>query len=236
MFFNRELFLSETEKMNLVVPDGAADRFEAYARALTEKNKVMNLTAVTDADGIAVKHFADSVSILTLGIPQGAKLADIGTGAGFPGIPLLIMRPDLKLTFIDSTAKKIDFINSALDELGLKAETYAGRAEALARERNFRENFDYAVSRAVASLNVLSELCLPFVKRGGAFISMKGAKAAEELVDSENAFAILGAKLEGIADISLSDGFERKLITIRKTGETDKKYPRQYGQILKRPL
>ena len=236
MFFNRELFLAETEKLNLEVPEEAEGRFELFARLLTEKNKVMNLTAVTDADGIAVKHFADSVSILTLCIPKGSRIIDIGTGAGFPGIPLLIMRPDIRLTLVDSTAKKIGFVSAALKELGLEAETLAGRAEDFARDGDYRGSFDYVVSRAVASLNVLSELCLPFVKTGGAFISMKGSKAGEELAASENALKILGAQVDEIRDISLSDGFERKLISIRKTGETDKKYPRQYGQILKRPL
>ncbi|MBR4452193.1 MAG: 16S rRNA (guanine(527)-N(7))-methyltransferase RsmG, partial [Clostridia bacterium] len=180
---------------------------------------------------------ADSISILTASdIPQGAQVIDVGTGGGFPGVPLLIMRPGINLTLLDSTAKKIDFVSEVVSELGLKAETISGRAEELAKEPGRREKYDFCVSRAVASLNVLSELCLPFLRTGGIFISMKGAKASEELDAAEGALKALGAETEKTLDVKLGDGFERKLIVIRKTGETDSKFPRQYGQILKRPL
>ncbi len=237
MFFNSDLFLREAEKMNIPVQPRQTERFEIYARMLAEKNKVMNVTAVTDPDGIAVKHFADSISILTAAdIPQGARVIDVGTGGGFPGIPLLIMRPGINLTLLDSTAKKIDFVSEVVSSLGLTAEAVSARAEELAKEPGHREKYDFCVSRAVASLNVLSELCLPFLRTGGIFISMKGAKASEELDAAEGALKALGAETEKTLDVKLGDGFERKLIVIRKTGETDSKFPRQYGQILKRPL
>ena len=237
MFFNSDLFLREAEKMNIRVQPRQTEQFEIYARMLAEKNKVMNVTAVTDPDGIAVKHFADSISILTAAdIPQGARVIDVGTGGGFPGVPLLIMRPDINLTLLDSTAKKIDFISEVVSALGLNAETVSARAEELAKEPGYREKYDFCVSRAVASLNVLSELCLPFLRTGGIFISMKGVKAFEELEAAEGALKALGAETEKTLEVNLDDGFERKLIVIRKTGETDSKFPRQYGQILKRPL
>ena len=222
MFFNSDLFLREAEKMNIRVQPRQTEQFEIYARMLAEKNKVMNVTAVTDPDGIAVKHFADSISILTAAdIPQGARVIDVGTGGGFPGVPLLIMRPDINLTLLDSTAKKIDFISEVVSALGLNAETVSARAEELAKEPGYREKYDFCVSRAVASLNVLSELCLPFLRTGGIFISMKGVKAFEELEAAEGALKALGAETEKTLEVNLDDGFERKLIVIRKTGETD---------------
>ena len=237
MFFNSDFFLREAEKMNIPVQPRQTERFEIYARMLAEKNKVMNVTAVTDPDGIAVKHFADSISILTASdIPQGARVIDVGTGGGFPGVPLLIMRPDINLTLLDSTAKKIDFISEVVSSLGLTAEAVSARAEELAKEPGHREKYDFCVSRAVASLNILSEICLPFLRTGGLFIAMKGVKAFEELEAAEGALKALGAETEKTLDVKLGDGFERKLIVIRKTGETDSKFPRQYGQILKRPL
>ncbi len=237
MSYNRELLLKEADKLNLDIPEDSLQLFETYARLLTEKNKVMNLTAVTDRDGIAVKHFADSISILSAAdIPAGSSVIDIGTGAGFPGIPLLIMRPDIRLTLADSTAKKIDFVSDVIKELGLSANTVTGRAEELSHKEVYRENYDFCVSRAVASLNILCELCIPFLKTGGLFIAMKGSKADEEISESEITLKKLKSEIINTKEIHLSDGFNRKLILIKKTGETGSKFPRQYGQILKKPL
>lgn len=237
MFFNSDLFLREAEKMNISVSQRQIEQFGEFARLLAEKNRVMNVTAVTDEDGIAVKHFADSVSILTAAdINDGARVIDVGTGGGFPGIPLLIMRPGINLTLLDSTSKKIDFVSDVISRLGLKAEAVSGRAEELANEPARREKYDICVSRAVASLNVLSELCLPFLKKDGLFISMKGSRTEQEIEDSREALKTLGGEIIDVREIALIDGFDRRLIVIRKTGETDKKYPRQYGRIIKNPL
>ncbi len=237
MFFNSELFLKEAEKLNITVSSAQTQLFDNFSELLVNKNSVMNLTAVSDSDGIAVRHFADSISVLSaVDIPSGARVIDIGTGGGFPGIPILIMRPDLDFTLLDSTAKKIDFVSDLLLKLGLTGRTVSGRAEELAKQASFRAQYDFCVSRAVASLNILAELCIPFLKTGGTFISMKGSKAEEEIDEAKSAFAALGCVIENIKKVDLSDGYERNLILIKKVKETDKKYPRQYGVILKRPL
>ena len=233
----RDILLSATADYKIQLTEEQLSKFEVFFKLLKQWNEKINLTAITDAQGVAVKHFADSISILTASdIPQGARVIDVGTGGGFPGVPLLIMRPDINLTLLDSTAKKIDFISEVVSSLGLTAEAVSARAEELAKEPGHREKYDFCVSRAVASLNILSEICLPFLRTGGLFIAMKGVKAFEELEAAEGALKALGAETEKTLEVNLDDGFERKLIVIRKTGETDSKFPRQYGQILKRPL
>ena len=174
--YNSSLMISDAERLGISLTDEQLSRFEKLSNLLVEQNKTMNLTAITDPDGIAVKHFADSISVLTAAeMPQGAKVLDVGTGAGFPGIPLLIMRPDLDLTMIDSTAKKLKYVENTVNELGLTATTLHTRAEEAGQSKEYREKFDFVCSRAVAALNVLCEYCLPFVKQNGLFIAMKGA-------------------------------------------------------------
>ena len=232
MSYNRDLLLAEADKLNLDIPDDSLQLFEIYARLLTEKNKVMNLTAVTDRDGIAVKHFADSISILSsVDIQSEASVIDIGTGAGFPGIPLLIMRRDIRLTLVDSTAKKIDFVSDVLKELGLSANTVPGRAEELSHIEEYREKYDFCVSRAVASLNILCELCIPFLKTGGLFIAMKGSKADEEIFESEITLKKLNSEIINTNEIRLGDGFNRKLIL--KQGRQIKNIPVNTVRYLK---
>lgn len=198
----------------------------------------MNLTAITDESGVALKHFADSLSLLNfVDIPQNSSLADVGTGAGFPGVVLKIARPDIKLTLIDSLNKRLVFLNEVCSQLGIEAELIHSRAEDGARDEKLRESFDFAVSRAVARMNVLSEYCLPYVKVGGAFCAMKGAQANEEFKESLNAINTLGGKLENKYFFELPEnGGERAIAVVRKVKNTPQKYPRQSGKIKAKAL
>ena len=235
--YNSSLMISDAERLGVSLTDEQLSRFEKLSDLLVEQNKTMNLTAITDPDGIAVKHFADSISVLTAAeMPQGAKVLDVGTGAGFPGIPLLIMRPDLDLTMIDSTAKKLKYVENTVNELGLTATTLHTRAEEAGQSKEYREKFDIVCSRAVAALNVLCEYCLPFVKQNGLFIAMKGAKAQEEIDGAKSAIKLLGGKIIAEKSFSLSDGGERTLVVIKKISQIPPKYPRPSAQIAKKPL
>ena len=234
---NTELLKNDAEKLGIAISDEQIKKFELLSEMLVEQNKTMNLTAITDPDGIAVKHFADSVSVLTAyDIPVGARVMDIGTGAGFPGMPLLIMRPDIDLTMVDSTAKKLKYVQSTVDSLGLVATTLHTRAEEAGQSKEYREKFDIVCSRAVAALNVLCEYCLPFVKVGGVFVAMKAAKAQEEINDAKAAIKLLGGKIIDEKSFTLSDGGERTLVVIKKISQIPPKYPRPSAQIAKKPL
>lgn len=237
MLYNPSLLLEDAEKLSISVTDEMLARFEKLAFLLVEQNKTMNLTAITDPDGIAVKHFADSISALSAAnFPQGARVLDVGTGAGFPSIPLLIARPDLDMTMIDSTAKKLKYVASAVESLGLNAEVLHTRAEEAGQNKEYREKFDIVCSRAVAALNVLCEYCLPFVKVGGVFLAMKGAKAQEEIADAKSAIKTLGGKIVAEKSFTLSDGGERTIVVIKKISQVPPKYPRVSAQIAKKPL
>ena len=214
------------------------EQFQKYFELLAEWNEKMNLTAITDESGVALKHFADSLSLLNfVDIPQNSTLADVGTGAGFPGVVLKIARPDIKLTLIDSLNKRLVFLNEVCSQLGIDAELIHSRAEDGARDEKLRESFDFAVSRAVARMNVLSEYCLPYVKVGGAFCAMKGAQANEEFKESLNAINTLGGKLENKYFFELPEnGGERAIAVVRKVRNTPQKYPRQSGKIKAKAL
>lgn len=234
---NIELLKSDAEKLGLSIDDGKIMQFQKLAELLVEQNKTMNLTAITDPDGIAVKHFADSISVLTATeFAENARVLDIGTGAGFPGIPLLIMRPDLDLTMLDSTAKKLKYVANTVEELGLSANVLHTRAEEAGQSKEYRETFDIVCSRAVAALNVLCEYCLPFVKVGGYFVAMKAAKAQEEIDGAKAAIKLLGGKIVEEKSFKLSDGGERNIIIIKKISHVPPKYPRVSAQIAKKPL
>ena len=207
------------------------ERFEAYAELICEENKKYNLTAITEETDIAVKHFADSLAALN-DIPDGASVIDIGSGAGLPGIPLLIVRHDIKLTLLDATEKKTLFIKTALNKLGLNASVVCARAE---EAQDMREKFDIAVSRAVAPLRVLCELCMPFVKIGGMFIAYKGKNADEELREAKKAIETLGGGDVKTQEYVLPDN-DRKLIIIGKKTACSQNFPRQYSKIKKNPL
>ncbi len=237
MIINKELLKSNAASLGVELNDIALEKFDTLAQLLIEQNKTMNLTAITDPDEVVIKHFADSVSLFSAVIPEeNAKILDLGTGAGFPGIPLLIARPDIRLTMVDSTAKKLRYVADTVEKLGLEAEVLHARAEEAGKNPEYREQYDIVCSRAVAALNVLSEYCLPFVKVGGVFVAMKGAKAEEEIADAKKAIGILGGKIIDKKTFTLSDGGERTLIIIKKISQTSPKYPRVSAQISKKPL
>lgn len=237
MNFNKDLFFENLSGLNIPVDEGQISLLDSFAEMVIEKNKVMNLTAITDPDSFAIKHFADSISVSALPEYKAAKkIMDVGTGAGFPGVPLLIMNPEIELTMLDSTAKRLAFVSDSIAALGLNAEIKHARAEELGKDTDYREKYDAAVSRAVASLNVLSEYCLPFVKVGGYFFAMKSSKADEEIAQAKDAISLLGGKIEKVSTFRLSDDAERNIVVIKKIKPTPPKYPRVSAQIAKKSL
>ena len=218
----------------------ALERFAAYLAFLTEQSKLHNLTAITEPEEIARKHFLDSLLLLPWLEPTlGASLLDVGSGAGFPGVPVAIARPDMAVTLLESNGKKADFLLALQQLLGLDMKIIRTRAEDAARKDELRGQFDFVTARAVASLPVLCELCLPFVKAGGSFAAMKGnaAAASEELAGAKQAIQILGGGKGEIRKpaIPLEYG-ERCCVVIRKITQTPAKYPRSYGSIMKKSL
>lgn len=222
----------------LPAPDDALARLEAFCSLVLETNKVMNLTAVTEPDAFAVRHVLDSLSILTCADLHGKKIIDIGTGPGFPGMPLKLYDPSLDITFVDSTQKRIDFIVKSADALGLPVTAFAARAEELI-SKGMRASFEIVLSRAVAPLNILSELCLPYLRTGGQFLPLKSDNEAfaAELKQARRAIDVLGGTLQGTHSYTLP-GVEGKkcVVLIQKTGETPAKYPRRYAKISQNPL
>lgn len=209
-------------------------KFDIYADFLVEYNKNVNLTAITEPDEILVKHFIDSILLLKYAeIPENSSLIDVGTGAGFPSIPLKIMRDDIKITLLDSLAKRITFLEKLCERLEITAEFIHGRAEDIAQTAEYREKFDFSCARAVANLAVLSEYCIPFVKTGGYFLSMKGR--GEDIDGAENAIRILSGEISGISEYTLEND-ARKIIAIKKISQTSPKYPRKSAQIKKKSL
>lgn len=234
----KNLLQNYIKDYKITLTENQYEQFQKYFELLAEWNEKMNLTAITDESGVALKHFADSLSLLNfVDIPQNSTLADVGTGAGFPGVVLKIARPDIKLTLIDSLNKRLVFLGEVCAQLGIEAELIHIRAEDGARDEKLRESFDFAVSRAVARMNVLSEYCLPYVKVGGAFCAMKGAQANEEFKESLNAINTLGGKLENKYFFELPEnGGERAIAVVRKVKNTPQKYPRQSGKIKAKAL
>lgn len=234
----KDLLLNFIKDYKITLTENQYEQFQKYFELLAEWNEKMNLTAITDESGVALKHFADSLSLLNfVDIPQNSTLADVGTGAGFPGVVMKIARPDIKLTLIDSLNKRLVFLGEVCAQLGIEAELIHSRAEDGARDEKLRESFDFAVSRAVARMNVLSEYCLPYVKVGGAFCAMKGAQANEEFKESLNAINTLGGKLENKYFFELPEnGGERAIAVVRKVKNTPQKYPRQSGKIKAKAL
>lgn len=230
----RELGLELTEKQ--------MDRFYRYYELLIEKNKVMNLTTITELSDVVTKHFIDSLLLLKAVPEIGEKefsCIDVGTGAGFPGIPLKIACPDLKITLLDSLNKRVGFLNEVIQELELQGITAVhGRAEDFGRNGTYREQYDLCISRAVANLSTLSEYCIPFVKVGGRFIPYKSGKIEEELIQGKGAAAKLGGELHPVIILPLpgTDDVERIFVPIKKIVKTAKKYPRKAGMPSKEPL
>lgn len=236
------MFRSELEQalkaMGLTVTDGQLSQFCAFNERLVEANKVMNLTAITDPKGVAIKHMADSLSCYDPAyFKEGARVLDLGTGAGFPGLPLLIYRPDLNVTFFDSLQKRLTFLENTVSDIGLTASFLHGRAEEMAHKPEYRSAFDIVTSRAVARLNILAEWALPYVKTGGYFISLKGAQYEDELAEGEKALQILGGKIAEVRPVHLP-GLDdvRAVLYIEKVKESPKKYPRKPKMAAKNPL
>lgn len=234
----KDLLLNFIKDYKITLTENQYEQFQKYFELLVEWNEKMNLTAITDESGVALKHFADSLSLLNfVDIPQNSTLADVGTGAGFPGVVLKIARPDINLTLIDSLNKRLVFLNEVCSQLGIDAELIHSRAEDGSRDEKLRESFDFVASRAVARMNILSEYCLPYVKVGGAFCAMKGAQANEEFKESLNAINTLGGKLENKYFFELPEnGGERAIAVVRKVKNTPQKYPRQSGKIKAKAL
>ncbi len=236
--FNQLLYACfEENSLVHLLDEEKSRKLYGYASLLIETNKQMNLTAITDMEGIIFKHFADSAKLCDY-IPENKTVIDVGCGAGFPSLVLAILRPDLNVTALDSTAKKTVFIASCSQKLGVSnIKTIAARAEEFAQ--NNRESFDFATSRAVARLNILCELCIPLVKVGGSFVPLKASKAQEEMGEAATSIKKLGASLSKSNEYNLTsngESLERCIFEIKKNVPTNKKYPRMYSQILKKPL
>ena len=236
--FKQEL-RQAAESYGLPLTEEQLSRFERYYELLIEWNQKMNLTAITEPREVAVKHMIDSLSAWddSLFSPE-ASLVDVGTGAGFPGIPLKILYPGLKLTLLDSLNKRIRYLQTVVDELGLTdVRCIHARAEEAARQKEYREQFDIAVSRAVARLPILAEYCLPFVKKGGIFAALKGMQYEQEAQEARKALGMLGGQLAAVHPVQLP-GLEdkRAVIYVRKTGKTPAAYPRKAGTPEKNPL
>jgi len=236
---NIDTLVQGISELQLDIGSDKLEKFRTYKTLLKEWNEKINITAIKDDDEIDIKHFLDSLTIFkTDKITEGKSVIDIGTGGGFPGVPIKIVEDSLEVVLLDSLNKRLKFLDEVIKELGLKnIRTMHERAEDLGNNMDYREKFDIAVSRAVASLNILAEYCLPFVKPNGYFIAMKGSGSNDEIKEAENAIKTLGGKLENKIDIKIPQSdIVHSLLIIKKIGHTPTKYPRQSGKIKKNPL
>ena len=239
MNYNLEKFKNGLQQLHIALSEKQMEQFLQYYELLVEKNKVMNLTAITEFDEVVEKHFLDSVSLTQqLDLHQLLKVLDLGTGAGFPGIPLKIVFPELEITLMDSLNKRVLFLQDVISSLQLEnIEAVHGRAEEAARNKKYRESFDLCVSRAVANISTLSEYCLPFVKVGGSFISYKSSTIEGELEEGKKGIAILGGKVKDVYKFTLPESeLQRSFVIIEKEKKTPKAYPRKAGTPSKEPL
>ncbi len=233
----KDLIINGSEQLNISLGEEQVSQLIDYAELLKEWNEKINLTAITDDEGIATKHFLDSMTAISTGYVKG-KVIDVGTGAGFPGLVLKITKPEIELTLLDSLNKRINFLKEVCDKTGIdRVELVHSRAEDGGKNIAYRAKFDTVVSRAVANLTVLAEWCIPFLKKGGYFLALKGPFADEELKDARRAIKILGGEIEDVieADIPFTD-LKHKIIVIKKVGQTPMKYPRKPGLATKNPL
>ena len=237
MEYQLEKFEHGLNEMGITLSEEQMQQFLTYYEMLVEKNKVMNLTAITEFDEVVEKHFLDSLSLVKVyDLTKPVRILDMGTGAGFPGIPLKIAFPELEIVLADSLNKRILFLDEVIAELGLqKITTVHARAEELARNKEYRETFDLVVSRAVANLASLSEYCVPFVKLGGKFISYKSGEIEEELTNAKRSIFLLGGKTEEVVKFDLYEQ-KRSFVLIKKEKGTPKTYPRKAGTPTKSPL
>ncbi|MBQ4153103.1 MAG: 16S rRNA (guanine(527)-N(7))-methyltransferase RsmG [Oscillospiraceae bacterium] len=217
--------------------DGQLADFQQYATLLVDWNNRMNLTAITAPQEIAVKHFLDSIMLLRYApLPEGSRMIDVGTGAGFPAVPIKTVRPDLKVTLLDSLNKRITFLSALSEALGQDNTCIHARAEEGGRKPELREQFDLATARAVAPMRLLAEYCLPYVKQGGLFVAMKGPDVEAELEEAKPAIKLLGGKIQAVEAYQLAEEFGRSVIIIKKISQTPTKYPRPSAKIAKAPL
>lgn len=241
MSYDLTNFKHGLEELNVSLTDEQIQQFLQYYEMLVEKNKVMNLTGITEFEEVIQKHFLDSLSLIRV-IPDLAErnlaIIDLGTGAGFPGIPLKIAFPNLEITLMDSLNKRINFLNEVITALRLENITAIhGRAEEMAANATYRQQYDLCVSRAVSNLAVLTEYCLPFVVKGGMFVSYKSADSDTEIQEAKKAISILGGKLEKVDKFELPDSdLGRAFVCIKKVKDTPRKYPRKAGTPAKLPL
>lgn len=238
---NPEKFVLELSKHNFELTDKQKQQFKLYFKMLIEVNEHVNLTRITEEDEVYLKHFYDSITPLftfSAVFKDGATLCDVGAGAGFPSIPLKILKPGLKVTIVDSLQKRLNFLKDLISELGLTdVELVHGRAEDVGQNKLYRERFDIVTARAVARMSVLSEYCLPLVKKGGYFVALKGPKAEDELDDGKKALEVLGGKLIKDEELTLpASEEERTLVLVQKVKSTPKKYPRQAGTPRRKPI
>ena len=236
-FILKDLLKEKAEMFHVKLDETALERFDTYGKLLVEWNEKINLTAITDPEGVTIKHFLDSITIFSyVDIPEGAKVIDVGTGAGFPGLAMLIARPDLQMTLMDSTKKRLTVIEDILEKIGLSADVVHSRAEDAGKNKDFREQYDFSTARAVTNLRDLAEYCLPFVKVGGSFVPMKSAKTQEEIAEGKKAIHVLGGQITKVDTFELLDCGERTIINVKKISATPAKYPRPSAKIAKNPL
>lgn len=239
---DRDRLVAWGEENNLEITGRQADQLDRYAQLLVEWNEKMNLTAITDPEGVLVKHLMDSLTVLRSLPAAGEKvrLIDVGTGAGFPGIPLAVMREELELTLLDSLNKRLVFLEAVCRALGLEARCVHARAEEAGRQKAHREKYNVATARAVAALPALCEYCLPLVVPGGVFLAMKGPDGEREAQEAASAIKVLGGKLSGIDEWQLppveGEAAKRKILRIQKISPTPDRFPRQAAKISKQPL
>lgn len=231
---NKQLLYDTIKPFSVEVDEKAFSRLDCFAEMLGEANKSFNLTAITEPDEVTVKHFADCLSVFAyIDIPENSSIIDVGTGAGFPGMVLLLARPDIKMTFLDSLNKRLSFIQDVLKATGVKAQILHARAEDAGKDALYREKFDFATARAVADLSVLSEYCLPFVKVGGSFISMKSADCEGEIENAKDAIFVLGGEIKSVNSFELVENMPRKIVEVKKISQTPTEFPRTAKKISK---
>ena len=234
---DRILLQKEAAALGVTLDETALEHFDRYSAELLRVNEYLNLTAITEPTEVLYKHWIDSLTILRYIEPKaGARFIDVGTGAGFPGVALLIARPDLHVTLLDSTRKKLTFIAQTLETIGLSAQTLHMRAEEAGQTAAYREQFDFVTARAVANLRELCEYCLPFLKVGGTFVAMKSARSEEEITEAQNAIHLLGGRIEAVQTFIVPNAGERTLIFLKKISQTPPKYPRPSAKIAKQPI